>query len=81
MKKDRTEICKIMSEMFDNEGECGIYPTSIAYQKIEDYIEQQRIEAIGWAMADACVHLDEGKDYRQVEVPIILERAKKDLDV
>jgi len=71
MDKDITEICKIINRN----------PTTIAYQKLENYVEQQRTEAIGWAIADACVHLDEGKDYRQVEVPSILERAKKDLAV
>ncbi len=81
MDKDRTEICKIISEMLDNPDEYGIYPTSIAYTKLEEYIEEIRIEAIGWAHADACVTLDKGNDYRKVDISSILRRAKKDLEV
>ena len=45
--KDRTKICQIISDMLDNPDEYGIYPTSTAYTRLEHYIEQQRIEAIG----------------------------------
>lgn len=79
MDKDRTEICSIISDMLDNPDEHGIYPTSTAYNRLEHYIERVRIEAIGWMHADACVTLDRGNDPRTVEVPEILERAKKDL--
>jgi len=79
MEKDRTEICKIVSEMLDNPGECEIYPTTKAYDALEEYVEGVRIEAIGWATADACVALDEGQDYRKIEVPSILARALVDL--
>ena len=79
MDKDRTAICNIISEMLDNPGECEIYPTSRAYDALEKYIEGVRIEALGWSYADACVHLDKGEDYRQIEVPSILNRAIADL--
>ena len=79
MDKDRTEICNIMSEMLDNPDEHGIYPTTKAYDALEKYIEGIRAEAIGWTHADACVSLDNGNDYRKIEVPSILERAMVDL--
>lgn len=79
MDKDRTEICNIISEMLDNPGECEIYPTSKAYDALEKYIEGERIKAIGWAVADACIALDKGQDYRKIEVPSILARAMMDL--
>lgn len=79
MEKDRTAICNIISEMLDNPDECGIYGTTKAYDRLERYVEQQRVQAIGWCVADACVQLDEGQDYRKVEVLKILERALKDL--
>ncbi len=81
MDKDRTEICKIISEMLDNPDEHGIYQTSTAYTKLEHYIQQERTQAIGWTHADACVTLDNGNDPRTVNVPDILKRANKDLDV
>lgn len=38
-------------------------------------------EAIGWAHADACATLDRGEDPRQQEVPDLLERAYRDLEL
>ncbi len=56
---------------------------------IEDYVEQQRTEAIGWMYAYACHLLDNGtgkkegmaEDLRNVLVPEIIKQAKKDLNV
>jgi len=79
MDRDRTEICKIMSDMLDNPDKHGIYPTSTAYTRLEHYIEGVRAEAIGWMHANACVTLDRGGDPRTVEVPSILDQAKVDL--
>jgi len=83
MKKDRKAICDIVSEMLDNPSECEIYPTTIAYDKLEKYIEGVRDNAIaetaGWAHADACVDLDKGNDPREKECSEMLERAFRDL--
>jgi hypothetical protein len=79
MEKDRTAICKILSDMFDNPDKHGIYPTSTAYTRLEHYIEGVRSEALGWAHADACCLLDKGEDPRLSEVPDMLLRARKDL--
>ena len=81
MDKDRTAICKIMSDMLDNPDSSGIYPTSTAYTRLEHYIESVRAEAIGWTHADACCDLDKGEDPRLTNVPEMLERAKVDLAV
>ena len=79
MDKDRTEICKIISEMLDNPDKHGIYPTSTAYTKLELYIEGERAKAIGWTHANACSALDKGNDPRLQEVPDILDRARINL--
>jgi len=79
MEKDRTVICKIISNMLDNPDKSGIYPTSTCYTSLELYIEQVRIEALGWALADACIFLDQGRDPRTENVPGILKRALEDL--
>ena len=81
MERDRTEICKIISEMLDRPDSSGIYPTSMAYTKLEHYIEQERMTAIGWIHARCCVSLDRGNDPRVLEVPELLEQARKDLGV
>ena len=80
MRKDRTAICKIISDMLDNPNKHEIYPTSTAYTRLEHYIEGVRAEAIGWTHADACVDLDKGFDPRLKEVPEMLDRARVDLD-
>lgn len=46
-----------------------------------DRLRTQVVTAIGWTYADACVHLDQGKDYRRVEVPTILDRARRELGI
>lgn len=81
MHRDRKEICRIISDMFDNVNVDGIYPTSTAYARLEHYLQGVRAEAIGWAHADACAALDKGDDPRLQEVPDILRRAMHDLDV
>ena len=66
--------------MLDNPDEIGIYGTTKAFDEIENYIQSVRVEAIGWAIADACVAIDRRKDYRKIEIPSIIERAKHDLE-
>jgi len=80
MKDDRKEICRIISEMLDNPGECEIYPTAQAYDKLEKLVESARIEGAGWAYADACVKLDRGEDPRQSDCAEIPVRLKSDFD-
>jgi len=79
MKKDRTVICKIISNMLDSPDKSGLYSTSTCYTQLEHYIERVRAETIGWCHADACITLDRGNDPRLTEVPNILERARVDL--
>jgi hypothetical protein len=79
MDKDRTEICNIISEMLDNPDEHEIYPTTRAYNKLENHMEFIRYETLGWMYAYACQAIDKGVDIRQVEVPQIMEQFKKDM--
>jgi len=79
MDKDRTVICKIISEMLDNEGDCGIYPTSKAYDELEKYVEDVRAKAIGWMYAEACESMDRGVDIRKKSIPELIRRILVDL--
>ena len=45
--KDRTVIWKIITKMLGNPDKSGIYPTSIAYAELEQYIADVRSKAIG----------------------------------
>ena len=79
MDKDRSAICRIISEMLDNPDENEIYPTSTCYTKLEHYIEGVRAEAIGWTHAFMCTALDKGEDPRLIGVPNIFDQASTDL--
>ncbi len=79
MKHDRKKICGIMSDMLDNPDIHGIYPTSTAYTRLEHYVEQVRMGALGWMHAANCIELDKGNDPRTIEVPEILSQACKEL--
>ena len=78
-EKDRRKICEIISnKMLDNPDEHEIYPTK-AYSGLEAYVEEVRMEAIGWTYAYCCSSLDEGIDPRKTLVPEIIKAAEKDL--
>lgn len=74
MKTDRSKIVDILARY-------DIYPEQVVYDALELYIDGVRTQAIGWAYTDACIALDKNEDPRLTEVPNILERAKKDLEV
>ena len=73
MDKDRSKICRIISEMLDN-------PTK-AYDALETLVNDERMIAIGWTHADDCVDLDKGLDPRKKDIGKMLKRAEKDLAV
>ncbi len=79
MNKDRKVICDIISKMLDNPDKYGIYPTTKAYDELEDYVQEIRMETLGWIHADACCHLDKKIDYRTIECPSIAKRALLEL--
>ena len=41
MTDHRAIVCKIISEMLDNPDDYGIYPTTICYDKLEEYIQSE----------------------------------------
>lgn len=80
MDKDRTEICRVISNMLDDPDEdIGIYKTTRAFDELEKYCDGIRAEAIGWTHADNCTDLDKGLDPRQKECSDMLRRAVIDL--
>ena len=42
-------------------------------------LSKEVVEAIGWTVAWACCALDDGLDPRQIEVPEVLDAARRDL--
>ena len=78
---DRKEICKIISEMLDNPDEHGIYNTTRAYDKLEEYVYEQRWLAIGYTHAYCCRQAELGIDPRKMLIPELVESAKSDLEL
>lgn len=49
-------------------------------ERLRRELNEVRHVTLGWAVADACAHLDRGIDYRTLEVPAIAARAASDLN-
>ncbi len=81
MNRDRSEIVGILKDMNDSKEFCEIHPNTVAINKLEQYVEKERAEAIGWTYAEACTLADGGRDIRRVEVPSILSKAYQDLNL
>lgn len=79
MEQDQKKIQEVIGKVLIDHGAYHLYPMSELYLELERYIEQQRIEALVWMLAECCVLLDKGDDPRKMEIPDMLERAKFDL--
>jgi hypothetical protein len=81
MEKDKKAIIEFMSKNFKGVNLYKVFPvtTDTFIEEMEEYIEGQRVEAIGWTHAYACVNLDEGKDLRHQDCSEMLESALIDL--
>ena len=76
MKIDRNKIVEIISKMLDNPDENGIYPTSKAYDELEEYIETARIDALAWMYVEAYLAKE---NFTTLAMEDILERSMEDL--
>lgn len=45
-----------------------------------ELLGEVRAEAIGWTWTEACSQSDRGMDVRRFEVPLLLDKAKADLN-
>lgn len=61
MKRDKKKICEIISTMLDNPNKEGIFPTTNAYNNLEEYIEQERLQTLGWMYAYVCSNSEDIK--------------------
>lgn len=66
MLRDRKEVSKI----FD----------PIAYDQLEQYIEQERIQAISAAFTACFIMLDQNQDPRTEEFPSMIEEVLRNLE-
>ena len=45
------------------------------------FFSGKEIQALGWMHAEACILMDRGEDIRQMEVPLMMDRAILDLGI
>lgn len=77
MERDRKKISKVVAEMLNHPK--GVH-TEVLNQ-LERYIEDERMQAVGWSYAEACVIADSGEDIRKTLLPAFAKRAVEDLDL
>ena len=82
MKRDRNKICEIISEMLDNPDKYEIYPTTVAYDKLEKYIESERHILMGLLYGHICSKYENAKGYdiRTQIVPDLIDDILKQLE-
>ena len=66
MIKDANEVIDIVMTVQEHSG-------------LLRYIQKQRVEALGWMLAECCASLDAGVDPRYSDQGEILDRALKEL--
>jgi len=78
--QDRSNVHGIIEEMLETPDEHRIYQTTRAFNKLERLIDTARMEAVGWAWAEACVQLDRKENPREYEMGQLITRASTDLN-
>ena len=79
MEKDRKKISKIITEMLDNPEPVGIFKTTKAYDELEAYVREQRVQALGWMLEECCSTIEKGNDPRKTLIGDMITRAENDL--
>jgi len=57
----------------------GVVIDECVLNEIEQLIAHRELNALGWAYADACHAIDNGKDYRHEDASGILARFTEDM--
>lgn len=71
---DRNMIQRILLDL------AGSSNQSLACTQLELYVQDQRVQTLGWAYTQFCVSLDEGVDPRTTPVTGLIENMRKDFD-
>ena len=74
-------IDKAVEEILPNtEMKEGTVEEFQCYKDMVELLGSVRAEAIGWTWAEACSQHDKGLDPRRFEVPLLMDKAKADLN-
>jgi hypothetical protein len=61
--------------MLDNPDRHGLYPTSTAFTELELYVQQERMRALGYAFAFACILRDKGEEPAVYDIGEFIKKA------
>lgn len=79
---DRERVTTILHEEIGDEFyiDHGPLGPGHAVEKLVELLGSVRAEAIGWTWTEACSQHDRGLDPRRFEMPLLLDKAKADLN-
>jgi vacuolar-type H+-ATPase subunit I/STV1 len=79
--KDRIKELQAQLDREHKAWELMLEAAEAENQELLERLKSLQYQTLGWAYADACQMADKGIDIRQVEVPIIIERMKRDFNM
>lgn len=80
MRYDRERINTIINKMLDNARRKGIYQTDECTDELEKLVGDVRAESIQYTWTEACSQYDRGMDPRNFTTPLLVEKARNDLN-
>lgn len=80
MRYDRQRINAIIDKMLDNARRRGIYQTEECTDELEKLVGDVRAESIEYTWTEACSQYDRGMDPRNFTIPLLVEKARNDLN-
>ena len=78
--QDRSNVHKIIEQMLENPDKHGIYPTTMAYNKLEKLLREVRTEAVDWAWEEACTDVEMDCDILKRDKKMLYTKANKELN-
>lgn len=80
MRYDRERVTKILEEMVENARRKGIYQLEECTDQLEKLVGDVRAESIQYTWTEACSQYDRGMDPRNFTIPLLVEKARNDLN-
>jgi hypothetical protein len=80
MRYDRERVQKILDKMLDDARRRGIYQTDECMNELEKLVGDVRAEAVSYTWTEACSQYDRGMDPRNFTIPLLVEKARDDLN-
>lgn len=79
---DEERAWRIINSAFEEitSGQTGHVSEFSCAKDMLELLDEVRTEAIGWTWAEACSQHDKGLDVRRFEMPLLLNKAKADLN-